>query len=122
VTVVPPELGWMTGTAISPPARNFAVSPERATRSGSAKLFTRPFSSRAEINVSIWSPCVLMTCARSAPNGAAVEAAPGKTPLKILLEIPPIIPPPIPFFALVFTVVLLLALALVPAVVPTLPC
>src|ERR1700733_7164324 len=66
---------------ISPPARNVAFSPDSATRSGSATLLTRPFSSSAESSRLMLTPCVLTTLASNTPKDDSVEPDPGKTPL-----------------------------------------
>ena len=47
VGATPEALTWGTGTGNSPPARKLASWPLRATRLGSARIFSRPFCRRA---------------------------------------------------------------------------
>src|SRR5262249_29483097 len=63
---------WHTGTGYSPPARNEAVSPESAIRSGSARRRTRPFVSSAVRATSRLAP-LLARLASATPKGSAPE-------------------------------------------------
>src|SRR3954447_24245482 len=76
----PPEPGCTLGTGIWPPARKLAVSPDRAIKSGSAKLLTRFFDSSALISSSILTPWVLTMLANKVPNGVVDAAAPANVP------------------------------------------
>ena len=68
---VPP--GCTEGTGNSPPARKAAVSPESATRSGSARRRMRPFVSSALRRRSMLAP-LLARLASATPKGAAPES------------------------------------------------
>ena len=69
----PPALpGCATGTGNSPPARKEAVSPESATKSGSARRRTRPFVSSAD-RVTSRLPPLVARLASATPKGAAPE-------------------------------------------------
>src|SRR5262249_54053529 len=67
---VPP--GCTTGIGYSPPARNEAVSPESAIRSGSANRRTNPFVSKALRSTSRVAP-LLAGFASAIPKGAQPE-------------------------------------------------
>src|SRR5829696_3074961 len=64
-----------TGIGNSPPARKLAFSPDIATRFGSARRRTSPFSSRAWIRTSACTP-LERTRPRTVPKGVAPEARP----------------------------------------------
>src|SRR5215510_2375271 len=64
---------WHTGTGYSPPARNEAVSPESAIRSGSANRRTNPFVSKADRTTSRVAP-LLARFATATPKGPAPES------------------------------------------------
>src|SRR3954451_7653137 len=67
----PPVLpGCAVGTGNSPPARKEAVSPESATKSGSARRRMRPFSSSA-VRVTSRLPPLVARLASATPKGAA---------------------------------------------------
>src|SRR5262249_12051239 len=68
---VPP--GCTTGIGYSPPARNEAVSPESAIRSGSANRRTSPFVSKALRSTSRLAP-LLARFASATEKGAAPES------------------------------------------------
>src|SRR5512132_215465 len=68
----------------SPPARKLAVSPESATRFGSARLRAMPFCSSALISTSIVLPPVIMR-ARAKPNGDAPDSTPAAGILVLLV-------------------------------------
>ena len=72
-----------------PPARKLAVSPERATRFGSAKRCNSPLVSSAVTRVSILTP-LLTTSARMVPNGAPLRRhmAPTSVPLPVGAQMP----------------------------------
>src|SRR3954451_5286992 len=70
----PPVLpGCAVGTGNSPPARKEAVSPESATKSGSARRRMRPFSSNA-VRVTSRLPPLVARLASATPKGAAPES------------------------------------------------
>src|SRR5262245_1601922 len=64
-----------TGIGYSPPARKLAVSPDKATRLGSARLRAMPFCSRALIITSVVTPLDIMRPTRK-PNGDEFERTP----------------------------------------------
>src|SRR6476619_101771 len=64
---------WHTGTGYSPPARNEAVSPESAIRSGSANRRTNPFVSKALRTTSRVAP-LLARFATATPRGVGPES------------------------------------------------
>src|SRR5262249_393319 len=64
---------WHTGTGYSPPARNEAVSPGSAIRSGSANRRTKPFVSKAVRTTSRVAP-LLARFATATPKGVAPES------------------------------------------------
>ena len=67
-----------TGTGNSPPARKLAVSPDSATRFGSASERATPFSSSALISDWISRPFMIMREIRK-PNGAVPDSTPPTT-------------------------------------------
>ena len=70
----PPVLpGCAVGTGNSPPARKEAVSPESATKSGSARRRMRPFVSSAD-RVTSRLPPLVARLASATPKGAAPES------------------------------------------------
>src|SRR5216684_2113894 len=69
MTGVVPDEDCTEGTGNSPPARKLAVSPDSATRSGSARLRINPFLSNALIITSTVVPA-LTRLASATPNGA----------------------------------------------------
>src|SRR4030081_2413348 len=73
MTGTPPVLpGCTMGTGNSPPARKAAVSPESATKSGSARRRMRPFVSNADRATSRLAPLVARL-ASATPKGCAPE-------------------------------------------------
>src|SRR5262245_37104060 len=68
-----PDDDWHVGTGYSPPARNEAVSPESATRSGSANCRINPLVSKALRITSMLAP-LLVRFAIATPKGAAPES------------------------------------------------
>ena len=52
----PPPLPWLTEIGNSPPARKLAVSPDKATSVGSARVVTRPLFSSASSEATTFAP------------------------------------------------------------------
>ena len=79
----PPALpGCADGTGNSPPARKEAVSPESATKSGSARRRMRPFSSSAD-RVTSRLPPLVARLASATPKGARTRESKVPTVLNI---------------------------------------
>src|SRR5271170_6355706 len=95
--VIAPNCPAGTGTGNSPPARKLAVSPDNATRLGSARLRARPFCSSALIETSSEFLPPTNWPTRN-PNGATPESTPAATAGEIveLVELtfrPPVLTP-----------------------------
>src|SRR3954463_9760502 len=74
-----------TGNGYSPPARKLAVSPDIATRFGSASVRATPFCSSALIRTSMVVPPVIRRPNRK-PKGEAFDRTPAATsPIGILV-------------------------------------
>src|SRR5262249_23370126 len=72
----PPIVGvpdWHVGNGYSPPARNEAVSPESAMRSGSASCRIKPLVSKA-LKTTSKLPFLLARLAIATPKGVAPES------------------------------------------------
>src|SRR5262249_23198610 len=89
VTPAPVVVETAIGTGNSPPAKKLAVSPESATRLGSARRRTSPFVSSALTITSIFVPSWIRL-ANTTPNGSPVLVL-RMAPADFMTDIPPVL-------------------------------